>query len=468
MIKKFWILLVIICINSSHSFAWNQIFQEEYKSKIDAYIEMHTYNPDKLKKTHKTLTKLEQKLQKQDIQFDSRIQDLQVIVAYFTENINEYFLEKEKHGYHIKTPKNIKALYYSAYSASRDDKIEHIISLAQTSEINSLMIDIKEIDGYTSFAFSDENFSNIIPESNHRISDIQELISRLHENNIYVIWRIVVFKDNYLPSKMPELAIKWSNNTSEVWGDYKDNSYSDPYSKKVWDYHIELASESYQLWFDEINFDYVRFPTDWYISQTYYPFAWEILDKNPTWWKMQVMEEFAWYIASTLKEKHPDIILSADIFWLATHTDIFQIGQNIETFAAYFDYVAPMIYPSHYGKWYLGFQVPDNHPYEIFDDSIKKSISRINNFNIDLKTAKLENRTVMFPWDISATQQNIKNIDISKIRPWLQAFHCTWCDGATTYDRDKFRQQIQALEDNGIYSWYAWNASGRYENNWFD
>ena len=102
--------------------------------------------------------------------------------------------------------------------------------------------------------------------------------------------------------------------------------------------------------FDEINFDYVRFPTDGYISQTYYPHAQSVLSEYPTWGKMKAMDEFSYYITSKLKEKHPNIVLSADIFGLVTNTPLFQIGQNLESYILYFDYVAPMIYPSHYAS----------------------------------------------------------------------------------------------------------------------
>lgn len=97
-----------------------------------------------------------------------------------------------------------------------------------------------------------------------------------------MIGRIVVFKDQLLSETRPDLAIKWQG-SGEVWYDYKGNKYLDPYSKEVWDYTVELSKVAYELGFDEINYDYVRFPSDGRISQTSYPFAYELTNQYPKW-----------------------------------------------------------------------------------------------------------------------------------------------------------------------------------------
>ena len=411
-----------------------------YQEKIQAYI--LKYSDDSLKLT-RVKNLLTHKYAGKNISLE-----LKIIVNYFIDALWKEIDNQKNLSSHSETPDDVRAIYYSAYAASRSNKIEELLQLAQSTEINAIVIDIKETDGYTSFAFSNEFFWNILPKSNNRIPNISDLIEKLHQNNIYVIGRIVVFKDNYVSQNHPKFSIKWSNNHQSTWTDYKWNSYLDPYAKEVWEYNILLASESYKLWFDEINFDYVRFPTDWYISQTYYPFAHEIIDSNESWSKMKVLEAFSKYTTEKLREIHPNIILSADIFWLATHTDMYQIGQNIETFIPYFDYVAPMIYPSHYASGYLGYKVPDNAPYEIFYDSIKQAQKRIDTLNTN--------------------SSGSLNISYTKIRPWLQGFNCTWCPWATTYNREKFRKQILALNELWINSWYVWNASARYENAWYN
>jgi hypothetical protein len=160
---------------------------------------------------------------------------------------------------------------------------------------------------------SDYEFGKIRPITNNRIKDIKNLIQQLHENDIYVIGRIVVFKDKLLAERRPDLAIKWSGG-KDVWYDYKGNQYMDPYSKEVWDYIVDLSKGAYEVGFDEINYDYVRFPSDGKISQTYYPFAQTIQNQNPKWGKIMVLDKFSNYVTSELKSIYPSIVLSADIF----------------------------------------------------------------------------------------------------------------------------------------------------------
>ncbi len=410
-----------------------------YQTKIDAYINKYQFDTPKL-------TRVQNKIENILHKYSSL--DKKIILKELNEHLKIYLKNVASHGAHITTPTSVKSLYYTAYSASREDKIDYLIKLVKTSEINAIVIDIKEIDGYTSFYFPPNSFWDIKAQTNNRIEDIQALIKKLHENNIYLIGRIVVFKDNYLSKKRPDLAIKSLNQKNVLWKDYKGNNYTNPFVKEVWDYHIEIASNAYKMWFDEINFDYVRFPSDGYINQTYYPFASK--NQNTMWktGKIRLMEEFSSYVTSKLRKIHPNIIISADIFGLATHTSLYQIGQNIEAFIPYFDYVAPMIYPSHYGKWYLGFDIPDNAPYEIFYDSITKAQKKIDILN--------------------SSSSGSLAISYTKIRPWIQGFNCSWCSGATTYNKEKFRKQIQALNKLWIDSWYVWNASGRYQSSWYE
>lgn len=437
--------------------------QENYK-KIDTFIENNSFELLKLRQTHYKVEKMLSRLSN-NTHPDAR--ELEYVLTYFAHSLDA----RVQHisWLHITQPKEVKALYYSAYNTSREDKITQIIDIAKDTEVNALVIDIKEIDGLVSFDMPDRYFGDIKPKSNDRIQDISEIIKKLHENNIYVIARIVVFKDSYLANTRPDLAIKWSDNTSKVWTDYKWNAYTDQYSKEVWDYHIALASAAYELGFDEINFDYVRFPTDGYISSTYYPHANELLSADPKWGKMQVMEEFSYYITSKLKEKYPNIILSADVFGLVTNTNLFQIGQNLENFILYFDYVAPMIYPSHYASGYLWHSVPDNAPYEIFYDSMQNAQAKIENLNANIEVSQRESTPLLIQgkYETSQNYKQLEKVSMNKIRPWLQAFHCSWCPGATYYDRAKFRKQIEAIEAFPTTWWYSWNASGRYEKDWY-
>jgi hypothetical protein len=121
-----------------------------------------------------------------------------------------------------------------------------LLNFVKNSEINSVTIDIKEVDGYVAFDMSGYEFSTIIPVSNNRIKDVRALIEKLHENGIYVIGRVVVFKDKLLAETRPDLAIKWPDRKN-VWYDYKGNKYLDAYSKEVWDYTVEISKAAYDL-----------------------------------------------------------------------------------------------------------------------------------------------------------------------------------------------------------------------------
>jgi len=135
-----------------------------------------------------------------------------------------------------------------------------------------------------------------------------------------------------------------------------------------------------------------------------------------------VLDRFSNYITSQLRDKSPGIVLSADIFGLVTNTDLFQIGQNLESFLLYFDYIGPMVYASHYGAGYLGFKSPDNHPYEIIKDALKHANDRIDILNTEIELAKLELRKVSIKgvFDAEKDITNMELISKTKLRPWLQ------------------------------------------------
>jgi len=370
---------------------------------------------------------------------------------------------------HISTPENVKSVYFTANALWYREKRDNLDYLIKNKEINSVTIDIKTVSGYTNFEFPAEDFWELKPASNNLISDIKSEIEALHEEDVYVIGRIVVFKDNYMTQQRPDLAIRWSTKDA-IWNDYKWNHYLDPGSKLVWDYYVDMALSAYSLWFDEINFDYIRFPTDGYISQTSYPHAGGMIEFEGTWWKMKVIDAFSSYVTQRLRKIEPEIKISADVFWLVTNVDLFQIGQNLESFLLHFDYVGPMIYPSHYWKWYLGYQVPDNAPHAIFQDSMKKAKSRIDTMNtiipqLAASWSTYQIKDIFTPdYDISG----FESIDYSKMRPWLQWFSCGWCAGATNYNRWKFREQIRAVNEAWLDSWWVWSSGSNYYPEWYN
>lgn len=320
---------------------------------------------------------------------------------------------------HITTPTNVRALYMSAWVASTPSIRQKIIDLADSSEINAVVIDIKDATGRVSFLVDDPTVSDT-GSPKDLIKNISELIQTLHDKNIYVIGRISVFQDPYLTQKKPEWALK-TKSTGVIWKDRKGLSFLDPTKEDVWDYVTALAQESYAKGFDEINFDYIRFPSDGNIKDIAYPTS--IASKADA---IRLFWEHIHQVMTL--ESH--IPTSADVFGLTTEaTDDMGIGQVLENALPNFDFVAPMIYPSHYPEGYQGFANPATKPYEVVTIAMKKGVAR---------AAAL-------------------GMDASKFRPWIQDFNM-----GATYTAGMIKDQIRALHEQGIDSYMVWDPANTY------
>lgn len=320
---------------------------------------------------------------------------------------------------HVITPPQVKAIYMTNWVAGSKALRESLVKIADETEINSIVIDIKDYTGRIPFEVSDPLLKKF-GAYERRIDDVRSFIEELHKKDIYVIGRISVFQDHYLVGKRQELAVRRKSDGG-VWKDFKGISWLDPGSKDVWDYVVALAKESYDIGFDELNFDYIRFPSDGNMKDISYPWS---KDKK----KVEVMEEFFAY----LREKLGDIgvPLSVDLFGMTTtNTDDMNIGQNLENALKYFDFVSPMVYPSHYPKGFNGFPNPATKPYEVVKFSMSGAVERARKATTTPR----------------------------KLRPWLQDFNL-----GATYDASMVRAQIQATYDSGLDSWMLWNASNRY------
>lgn len=326
---------------------------------------------------------------------------------------------------HIKTPEQVKGIYMTSCVAGTPYIRDGLVKLIEETELNSVIIDIKDYSGHLSFLSENEELQKVISK-NCRAFDMKEFIGTLHEKGIYVIGRITVFQDPLLAKERPDLAVKKRSDTSVVWKDFKGLSFTDPGAKDVWDYHVKIAKESYAIGFDELNFDYIRFPSDGPMTDIY--FSWSDGRK-----KTEVLGEFFAYLH---KELSPlGIVMSADLFGMTTtNSDDLNIGQKLEVALPYFDFIAPMVYPSHYPKNFLGFENPASHPYEVIKYSMDEAVKKINVFNA-----------------------TVASTSPLKLRPWLQDFNL-----GATYTPEMVRAQIQATYDSGLNSWMLWNASNRY------
>lgn len=358
-----------------------------------------------------------------------------------TEEVKDEFVIKDgkvEKVFHIKTPEPVKGIYMTSWVASTRDWRSSLVKMIDETEVNAVVIDVKDYTGKISFEVSDMELTAIgSPEK--RINDIKEFIATLHEKNIYAIGRISVFQDAYWVKKRPDLAVK--TKSGAVWKDRKGISWLDPCSKEVWDYTVKIAKETAKTGFDELNFDYIRFPSDGNMKDIAYTFCPEGSSRADN------LEKFFAYLSEQLKST--GVPISADMFgFVSTNLDDLNIGQVLEKAAPHFDYICPMVYPSHYPPTYSGFKNPAEHPYEVIKLAMDMAVKRLLNQEAGL--APFATSTPQF------SDSETKRIS-SKIRPWLQDF-----DMGADYTAEMIRKEKQAVYDTGLNSWLLWDPANKY------
>ncbi len=340
---------------------------------------------------------------------------------------------------HMALPKPLKAVYMSSWIASSSKTRANLIDLIDTTEVNAVVLDIKDATGKVSFLVENPLIKETGSPEN-RIRMVHEFINELHAKNIYVIGRISTFQDPYLTKVRPELALK-KKSDGTVWKDRKGLAFLDPANKDVWDYNVALANASYEVGFDEINFDYIRYPSDGDVKNIDYKLTTKADGTTTT--RAENIEAFMKFVNEEVRKTHPDIKTSADLFGLTTtETTDMGIGQVLEKTLPYFDYIGPMIYPSHYAKGEYGIAVPASQPYE----TVMKALAG----------AKKKIDTVLADPTIS---DDIKaRVSYSQIRPWIQDFSIN----GVTYTSDMVKAQMKAVYDSGLDSWMMWDPSNKY------
>ena len=323
-------------------------------------------------------------------------------------------------GTHLPTPVPLKALYMSAWVAGTPTLRERLIKLIETSELNAVVIDIKDYTGRISYAVADPALA-ATHASDMRIRDVRELIAELHQKHIYVIGRIAVFQDPYYVSVHPDYGVHRKSAPTELWADHKGIHWLDAGERPVWDYAVAIGRDAYKAGFDELNFDYVRYPSDGNMEDLLLPATG---DGN----KAETIKQFFSYLHDQLSGTGP--IISADLFGMTTvTTDDMGIGQVLENALPYFDYIDPMVYPSHFPPNWNGYKSPAKNPYAVIKYTMDRSVERAR----------------------------VIGVPSSKIRPWLQDF-----DLGAIYTPELVREQMTATYDAGLTSWILWDASNRY------
>lgn len=336
----------------------------------------------------------------------------------------------------IKEPVKVKGIYVTGPIAGTE-KMDELIALVEETELNTMVIDIKNDEGAVTYKMQSDMVLEI--ESGVRyIRDIDALVEKLHEKDIYLIARIVAFKDPYLAEKKPELSLK--TKSGEVFRDKNKEAWVNPYKKEVWEYLMEIGTQAAEAGFDEIQFDYIRFSTD--VNADDIDYGGEAETKT----KEEVITEFTGYAYDTL---HPlGVVVSADVFGtiIDNESDREIVGQNYRDMAAHLDYICPMVYPSHYSNGVYNIEVPDKAPY----DTVYQAMN--------ISKEKLEGAdTGEEPESESETDEQIAGV-----RVWIQDFTASWLKDYISYGAEEVRAQIQAVYDAGYEEWILWNAKMNY------
>lgn len=331
-------------------------------------------------------------------------------------------------------PQVVKGIYVTGWIAGYASRMDKMIELVDRTELNAMVIDVKDFSGYVSYPTDVPAVKEAGADKEPRFVRPNALLKKLHDHGIYVIARVSVFEDSIFAKAHPEWALKTAD--GKLWGDQKGLFWMDPANKNVWDYEVAIAKDAFARGFDEVNFDYVRFPTDGATKSIVFP-TWDGVTAKET-----VIRDF-W---SYLREALPGEKISADVFGLTTVAeDDLGIGQTLGSAYGNFDAVAPMVYPSHYGTGFQGFKNPAQHPYEVIKYSMDGAVRKFRDAAA-----------------VTSTAHAVK----TQLRPWLQAF-----DLGAVYSPEMIRQEIKAVDDGvkaaapDLYGgWLLWDPNVRYLN----
>ncbi len=311
-----------------------------------------------------------------------------------------------------------KALYLSFFAIGTPALRKKALQLVHETELNALVIDVKGDRGMVAYHSAIPLATEVGAQRIITVPNLKARVAKLHQQGLYLIARIVTFKDNQLASARPDLAVKTQN--GKIWRDSENLAWTDPFKKAVREYNIGLAVEAAQAGFDEIQFDYVRFPDNK-----------GVVFSQPNTEEARV-NAIARFLDEARKRLTPyNVFLSADIFgYVCWNLNDTGIGQKLESIVKDVDYVSPMLYPSTFQFGIPGYRDPVANPYEIIHRTLDRA----------------RERTGLNP---------------IRFRPWLQAFR----DYA--FDRRQFgaaqiRDQIRAADGFGSDGWMLWNPRNVY------
>lgn len=329
-----------------------------------------------------------------------------------------------------RVPVKAKGIYISAYVAGTPAMVDNLIAELDRTEANALVIDLKDDFGRVACEM-DSPLVNEVGSVKVYIRNVEALMEKLKEHDIYTIARIPAFRDAWLGEHRPEWCIQKADGS--VFKDRDGNAWVNPYKKEAWDYLVEIATEAGKIGFDEVQFDYVRFCTEKGMRDAVFDEA-DVQERSRT----DIICEFMAYAYEKLKAE--GLFVSADVFGAIINSSVNadSVGQIYGELAKHMDYISPMIYPSHYADGNYGIDHPDMHPYETISAALADSRKELYFAGLD-------------------------GSHVAKVRPWLQDFTASWLANHISYGGEQVREQIQATYDAGYDEWLLWDASCKYE-----
>jgi hypothetical protein len=314
----------------------------------------------------------------------------------------------------------VRGLYVNRFAAQSTKRMKELIRIADETEINALVIDMKDEFGlnYTS---TDPSVSRNAGKGGV-IPNIRQLLDTLKAHHILAIARIVVFKDSVTARVNPQWTIRKQDGS--IWRDKKGLAWVNPFHKELWDYNIKVAEEAVKLGFTEVQFDYIRFP------EPYKSLPKQVFPEQGAQIKEQALADYLKLAHARLSKL--GVRTTADIFGLVTTVPgALEVGQHWELLAPVTDVLLPMTYPSHYPPGSFGIAHPNAEPYKTINLAILKAHER---------NAKL-------------------GLTGERVRPWLQAFTL----GKPPYGAAEIREQKRAVYDAGYDGWVLWHPGSKYE-----
>jgi hypothetical protein len=320
-----------------------------------------------------------------------------------------------------KEPRPIRALYVNRFAAQSPNKMRQLIAIADSTEINALVIDIKDEFGLN-WHSSDPALQRNEGKMN-KVSNLPALVDTLRAHGILPIARMVIFKDSSAARANPDHVIRKADGTP--WRDKKNVTWVNPYSRAIWDYNFRVADEAVKMGFGEIQFDYVRFP------EPYKSLPPQVFPEAAGRSKPDAIRDFLKEARARYNKQ--GVRMTADIFGLVTTVrGPLEVGQEWEKISPFVDVVLPMVYPSLYPRGSFGIRVPNAEPHKTI--LIALTSARTRDAKLGITTPE-------------------------HVRPWLQAFTL----GAPHYGPAEIEAQKQAVYDAGYDGWVLWSPGSRYD-----